>query len=53
VLYDFFGVAWIRKRYLIPVCEEEILHQPVGGATNGAGAAPSGAPAETGERSHE
>lgn len=26
VLYDFFGVAWLRKRYLVIVAEEENVH---------------------------
>jgi len=53
VLYDFFGVAWLRKRYLILVSEEEMLHQPVSGTTNPSGTAPSYAAAETGEFRHE
>jgi len=28
VLYDFVGVAWLKKRYLIISCEEELLHKP-------------------------
>lgn len=28
VLYDFIGVAWLRKRYLIITCEEETLQEP-------------------------
>lgn len=28
VLYDFVGVAWLKKRYLIISCEEEMVHKP-------------------------
>lgn len=28
VLYDFFGVAWLRRRYLIISSEEQALHHP-------------------------
>ncbi len=28
VLYDFVGVAWLKKRYLIISCEEKVMHKP-------------------------
>ncbi len=53
VLYDFFGVAWLRKRYLLIACEEEALSRNDDTPVNPTGSAPPGTAAETGEFRHE
>lgn len=53
VLYDFFGVTWLKKRYLIVTCEEKALCCSTDTTVSPIASAPSGTATETGEVRHE
>jgi len=48
VLYDFLGVAWLRKRYLLISCEEEMIHTVGNDEPNNTGDGTTDSPAQVG-----
>lgn len=53
VLYDFLGVAWLRKRYLLIDCEEEMTKTVANDELNSARAGQSSPSAKIGDTFHE